>query len=85
MHDTVSAIVRAASLRPGKFELTASEQYLVNCANDEVRKADKACRRECAAMRATEYLISGGLFNPEMMEHDKVRELIIACREALLD
>ncbi len=29
------------------------------------------------------YLEVGGLFNPEMMEHDKVRDLIIKCREAL--
>lgn len=29
------------------------------------------------------YLGNGGLFNPEMMEHDKVRDLIIACREEL--
>jgi len=32
------------------------------------------------AERCTEYLSSGGLFNPEMMEHDKVRDLIIDCR-----
>jgi len=29
------------------------------------------------------YLGNGGLFNPEMMEHDKVRDLIMACREEL--
>jgi hypothetical protein len=56
MHDTVSAIVRAASLRPGKFELTASEQYLVNCANDEVRKAD-AAHREYARLRCAREMI----------------------------
>lgn len=27
-----------------------------------------------------EYLSMGGLFNPEMMEHDTVRNLIIECR-----
>jgi hypothetical protein len=27
-----------------------------------------------------EYLSVGGLFNPEAMEHDKVRDLIIECR-----
>jgi hypothetical protein len=56
MHDTVSAIVRAASLRPGKFELTASEQYLVNCANDEVRKADAAHREHTSRMCAQDWL-----------------------------
>ena len=29
------------------------------------------------------YLGNGGLFNPEMMEHDKVRDLIISCRDEI--
>jgi len=29
------------------------------------------------------YLGNGGLFNPEMMEHDKVRDLIMACRDEI--
>lgn len=33
--------------------------------------------------RITEYLSLGGLFNPEMMEHDKVRDLLIDCRASL--
>lgn len=37
---------------------------------------------ECIAT-ITEYLSVGGLFNPEAMEHDKVRDLLIDCREAL--
>ncbi len=43
------------------------------------------------ADRITEYLSVGGLFNPEIMEHDKVRDLLMDCRghivaiEALLD
>lgn len=35
------------------------------------------------ADRITEYLSSGGFFNPEMMEHDKVRALLIDSRDAL--
>ena len=35
------------------------------------------------ADRITEYLSSGGLFNPEHMDHEKVRDLLIACREEL--
>jgi hypothetical protein len=31
----------------------------------------------------TEYLSVGGLFNPELMEHHKVRDLLVACRERL--
>jgi hypothetical protein len=30
--------------------------------------------------RIQEYLSLGGLFNPEMMEHDEVRRLILDCR-----
>lgn len=29
------------------------------------------------------YLGNGGLFNPEMMEHEKVRNLIMDCKELL--
>jgi hypothetical protein len=35
------------------------------------------------AARITNYLASGGLWNPESMEHDKVLDLLIDCREAL--
>lgn len=31
----------------------------------------------------TEYLVAGGLFNPEMMDHDKVRDLLMKCREVI--
>lgn len=34
-------------------------------------------------LRITNYLSNGGLFNPEMMEHNKVRELIMDCRGEL--
>lgn len=33
--------------------------------------------------RITDYLASGGLFNPELMEHEKVRDLLLDCRDAL--
>lgn len=33
------------------------------------------------ADRITNYLGNGGYFNPEMMEHEKVRNLLIDCRE----
>ena len=33
--------------------------------------------------RINDYLQNGGLFNPEMMEHDKVRDLLLDCRETL--
>lgn len=37
--------------------------------------------KELLIDRITNYLVSGGLFNPEYMEHDKVRELLIDCRD----
>lgn len=39
-------------------------------------------RRELVG-RITEYLSVGGLFNPELMEHDKVRDLLMDCRSWL--
>ena len=42
----------------------------------------KAVRREVAD-RITQYLSVGGTWNPEMMDHDKVRDLLFDCRDAL--
>lgn len=39
--------------------------------------------REELLQRIQNYLESGGLFNPELMEHEKVRELIMDVREYL--
>jgi len=33
--------------------------------------------------KITEYLSNGGYFNPELMEHDKVRDLLMDVREQL--
>ena len=33
--------------------------------------------------RINNYLESGGLHNPELMEHEKVRDLLIDCRNLL--
>ena len=33
--------------------------------------------------RITNYLSNGGLFNPESMDHDKVRDLLIECRDEI--
>jgi hypothetical protein len=34
--------------------------------------------------RITDYLANGGLFNPEYMEHEKVRRLLMDCRDELI-
>jgi hypothetical protein len=39
--------------------------------------------RQALAERITAYLAGGGLFNPEMADHDAVRDLLIDCRAAL--
>jgi hypothetical protein len=33
--------------------------------------------------RIKNYLGSGGLFNPELMEHEKVRDLLMDCRNEI--
>ena len=33
--------------------------------------------------KITEYLGVGGMFNPELMEHEKVRDLLIECRKEI--
>jgi heterodisulfide reductase subunit C len=33
--------------------------------------------------RIRNYLASGGLFNPELMEHEKVRDLLVDCRDEI--
>lgn len=47
------------------------------------KTAAPAVSREAQALsaRITQYLSVGGLFNPELMEHDKVRQLLMDCRE----
>jgi hypothetical protein len=35
--------------------------------------------------RITEYLCAGGLFNPEYMDHEKVRDLLLDLRKYLTE
>lgn len=39
--------------------------------------------KEILSFRITKYLSSGGLFNPELMEHTKVRDLLLDIRNYL--
>jgi hypothetical protein len=43
---------------------------------------DEQCEAEMRMNEITEYLSVGGLTNPELMEHDKVRDLLIHCRSS---
>ena len=35
-------------------------------------------------LRITDYLVSGGMFNPELANHDAVRDLLVDAREELM-
>jgi hypothetical protein len=41
--------------------------------------------RTDAVQRITDYLLSGGLFNPELAMHDRVRDLLMDCRTELAE
>jgi hypothetical protein len=46
--------------------------------------AKSSDRRDRLIGRITEYLAGGGLFNPELANHDAVRELLIETRDYFL-
>jgi len=48
----------------------------------QIAKQEAALR---LAQRITDYLAGGGLYNPELADHDAVRDLLIDCREALAE
>lgn len=48
--------------------------------NPRIRRGE----RNHLVARITQYLFSGGLFNPEMMNHQAVRDLLIDCRDELM-
>ena len=52
---------------------------------DEARAlAEESCRKYKELLRLVdEYLGNGGLFNPELMQHDKVRDLVLSLREMI--
>lgn len=49
-----------------------------------VHKPAPTAGEEELVKRITGYLALGGLFNPEMAIHDRVRDLLIDCRHALV-
>lgn len=53
------------------------------CATPVYDVGEQGAERADLLARIQSYLGNGGLFNPEMMEHEKVRDLLIDCREAL--
>lgn len=65
--------------------LTKCSQALSTTAGTElIEKLERLQKRNAELCdRITDYLGNGGLWNPESMEHNKVRDLLIDCREAL--
>ena len=54
---------------------------------EQIDQLDKAIQSYNAMIplreRINEYLSAGGLFNSEMMEHEKVRDMLIEIRDAI--
>lgn len=75
-HD--SALLRIA-------EQIADEDRMLNMSNLRLLKENKQKTLSASDLfsRVTGYIQSGGLFNPELMEHEKVRDLLIDCRDYL--
>lgn len=54
--------------------------YVIKPRVDRFIRADHlAAERRALDDRITNYLENGGFFNPELMEHDKVRDLLMDC------
>lgn len=72
-----------------KEEDVLSRRFCPHCnpcdgaGNEECRKPVPPSPDADLVARATAYLTGGGLFNPELANHDAVRNLIIDCRDAI--
>ena len=55
---------------------------MIEAAFDRRKEGEGGDDAERLSARITEYLSAGGLWNPECMDHDKVRRLLIDCRNA---
>jgi esterase/lipase len=63
---------------------TPTHRRLIGAANINQRTRQMTDRIDEIRERITAYLSMGGLFNPELANHDAVRDLIIDCRDVLL-
>lgn len=50
--------------------------------SEQLTKEKRAWHRDVPA-RVSEYLNNGGLFNPELMDHEKVRDILIDARDVI--
>lgn len=64
------------------YPFSAVAKTTLGTARDAAPSADAGVR-EALVKRITAYLTGGGLFNPELANHDAVRNLLMDCRDAL--
>ena len=69
-------------VRIGAREWVAAARAAILAAFDRRKSGEGGEDAERLSARITEYLSAGGLWNPECMDHDKVRRLLIDCRNA---
>lgn len=77
--DAVRGENRARCDRSSHTERTRQTRAAI-LAYFERHKVEGGEDAERLSARITEYLSAGGLWNPECMDHDKVRRLLIDCR-----
>ena len=61
----------------GQFKLKGKKSMALSCGCCTVENWKEDCRKKEIRKEIRDYLSSGGLFNPEAMEHEKVRDLLI--------
>lgn len=65
------------------FYMGVKHAGTLNAAHDSTLMASNESVVAELRRRITDYLSLGGLFNPELAHHDKLRDLLIDCRDAL--
>jgi len=56
---------------------------MMQCVSTVTRKIPMTDKAKELVVRITDYLLMGGLYNPELADHHAVRDLLIKCREVL--
>lgn len=85
--DIVSVRLNIVTEIRDKEHLEILSQAMLRAASIEEHKVSQMTHNQAPEellARIQSYLNNGGLFNPEMMEHHKVRELIIDCQDFIL-
>ncbi len=78
--DAVRGENRAQGDRSSHTDRTRQARAAIHAYFDRRKSGEGGEDAERLSAIITEYLSAGGLWNPESMEHDKVRRLLIDCR-----